>query len=703
MMAVLKYAIFAFLLTQYVIARELPPKPSALRSKFQPEIARERAPPPSQFDKYHANVFEETPPPLREAPASESTPPSLPREAAASETTPPPLHGPAFGNVPMQIKEIPNEHAAIAQPNYPDRALVCQVMTLIIGIARQQLQGQLNGNQFAVLAIIPASITTNNANQQIPALMADQRNYRTTVPTRAPNQQCRTHAEELAMTGLQQFYQNFLAAHPNDPPVFAVLFTWIHPCRDCTQQIIANLGFGQGLHPAFGNTPTYVGHTTQGNLLHPPLTNNDRNAISQLLYYYWIYLIHIPWPPLIEIALENDLLKNNTDAYIDEEMELCNTCLLGGGDVRKEFNCNREKGSSLADEIQQTGDGSCNQETFYFTTSTGKTCKSENDYHNNWCYTTDNSWDYICSGGQCGNHGNTDYDWCVSGTSWAYCNRHSLPYPDVTVKRDKCKSSPGYPSCGYYGESYAWCYTDTDWDYCCTSTCEQFGKDYDWCTTGKSWKYCKRDLPESTHTASGKTCKSGSTCGYNGQDYAWCYIDDNDNWDYCCTGECGNHGDSYDWCTSGNTWKKCKVEESELPYPTRTYNNKPCQYNQCGYHGQNYAWCYTGTSGITWPWDYCCTQECGMHGNNYDWCTTGTSSHWQYCQRESLPETKITAKGITCKYAHVCGYHGYGYSWCYTDSGYDYCCSSTCGKYGTDSNFCAAGNTWSKCIGNPYD
>ena len=195
-----------------------------------------------------------------------------------------------------------------------------------------------------------------------------------------------------------------------------------------------------------------------------------------------------------------------------------------------------------------------------YRSSLGKTCKSDSPcgYHNYayaWCYTTDNSWDYCCTG-DCASHGSS-YDWCTSGTKWNYCKMETMPYPRHTYNLTPCRSDS---TCGYHGNDYAWCYTDSSWDYCCTTECNMQEKnfDYDWCTTGISnkWQYCKRDkLPRPGVTAPNNACRSNHTCGYHGEAYAWCYT--SSSWDYCCTGTCASYGAGYDWCTSGNKWSKC--------------------------------------------------------------------------------------------------------------------------------------------------
>lgn len=578
--------------------------------------------------------------------------------------------------------------------------LICAIMERIQIIFRQRLPPG-SGSQFAVLAIIPRSVQNPADIDRFMDPQYENINYRFTRPTRFGNQGCRTHAEIVAMNGGPgegnynpgQLLQAYTNNNPGDPPSFAILYTWIHPCRDCTDEIIDTFGTGRGHSPVW-DIPTYIGRTTAGTFLHPPLTAQDRQDIRSMLVLAALSLFYIKGPRDDEIAL------------VQEETGLCDTCTIGGDDMNLMFDCKEEEGS-VRDELRSVSVNeykTCGEQVHVRITATNKTCRSDNEcgYHNQnyaWCYTTDGSWDYCCTG-QCGNHKNKRYDWCESGDKWQYCKRQSLPSLSLTASGKPCRSDS---RCGFHdGTDYAWCYTTGSWDYCCTSECEQYDNIYDWCTTGTSsskWQYCKRNISTIiSYSATGKRCKSA--CGYNGKDYFWCYTTDG-SWDYCCSSECGIHSsrDKYDWCTSGNTWSTCKVQK--LPYPTYTYNLKECRSDhECGFHGQNYAWCYTAGG----SWDYCCTQNCDLHGNDYDWCTTGDS--WQYCRRKDLPETAITAKGATCRSNHNCDYHDYTYSWCYTDSAgnWDYCCSSTCGKYGRSQNFCAAGKyTVNSCCCSKYD
>ena len=138
----------------------------------------------------------------------------------------------------LYIAELAKKFNNPPPPNW----LVCRVLDRILHIFRLRLPAYYvaqNRSQFTVLAIIPRSVVNQvrrNNLQHIDALMATQHadvNYRFTLPTRFPNEDCRRHAERVAIRGrpnernfnLQQFYNNFVAAHPGDAPAFVVLYS----------------------------------------------------------------------------------------------------------------------------------------------------------------------------------------------------------------------------------------------------------------------------------------------------------------------------------------------------------------------------------------------------------------------------------------------------------------------------------------------
>ena len=701
MAGILRLVVLAFFLTQTTDGRQKS-LPTKLLFENNSQLSDHAQP-----SEHVSNVLEAKPPPHNNKEKSggtndNKTQPEVPRDKTTEEK-----HVVSYNKNNRGSSENPTNTVLISSLNLSnsqhvvireigdtytiveaqvDEQFVREVMRRIISIFRPRVQ---HGSQFAVLAIIPQNVQNPADIDTFMNIQLENINYRFAEPTRFQNQRCRTHSEVIVMRGRpnegnydpSQLLDSYTRNNPNNPPQFAVLYTWIHPCRGCSAQIINTFGQGGGHTPVW-NIPTYIGRTTAGTYLHPPLTPQERQDITNMLLVVALTLLQINCRQEYDVAL------------VQDEPELCDTCILSG--ISDIFNCNEEEKESEHDELCRINAGQ--------TTSTGKTCKSDNecgyhDYSYAWCYTTDGSWDYCCTG-SCGNHDNTKYDWCISGNTWQYCVRQSFPYPTLTTSGKNCRSGS---QCGFHdGTAYAWCYTtfSDDWDYCCASECEQYNQKYDWCTTGTSsskWQYCKREISTSIYySATGKSCSS--ECGYHGKNYFWCNTNDG-SWDYCCSGECDIHSpsQSYDWCTSGNTWSQCQVHT--LPYPQYTYNLKECRSNnKCGFHGEKDAWCYT----MDGSWDYCCTQNCDLHGQKYDWCTTGNS--WQHCKQETLPEMHITAIGDPCLSNSICGYHDdYSYPWCYTESSWDYCCSSTCGKYGTTQNFCAAGKkTVDSCCCSKY-
>ena len=294
-----------------------------------------------------------------------------------------------------------------------------------------------------------------------------------------------------------ELYNAFVRRHPGDNPRFAVLFTWIHPCRACTLRIMDMFGRGGRQRPVW-DIPTYIGHRTQGEELNPPLTQDDREAIYRMLdsVFLPLYRIGRVLISLHEYAVE---------ASIQESTELCDSCALSIQGINNNinnniiFNC-----PSIDVEIKESAAIS-DVPSNLRRSATGKTCKSISpcgyygkDYL--WCHTTDGirNWDYCCTG-PCGIHSSKGYDWCTSGSKWSQCKVEKLPNERYTYNLKQCRSTH---KCGFYNQDYAWCYTtDGSWDYCCTQECGLHGWTKDWCTIGNSWKYCKRqELPDTSVT-----------------------------------------------------------------------------------------------------------------------------------------------------------------------------------------------------------
>ena len=544
--------------------------------------------------------------------------------------------------------------------------LICRVMERIQQIFRSRLPAN-SGNQFAVMAIIPQSVVNqaqrNNpqhTNNQIDALMAEQHadvNYRFTRPTHFPHEECRRHAERVALRGrpnernfnLQQFYNSFVAANPGDAPAFVVIYTWIFPCRYCARGIIGHFGAAHGDNPAF-NIPTYVGRTSAGNYIHPPLNDEIRTSITNLLLLHLIrlfYIREVPYKPN-GVALEehDDLDLALMEANGDND--LCDDCYINSYLLKNTYNCDTGgkstpenptcaiNGLRSAEQINGTSvelrqsDPCCSpaSTTGLFTAAQGQKCRSDSP-----CAFGDNTYpqcklegffgsiEYCCTG-ECGNHGNTDYDWCESGSEYQVCaTRGHIAGRSRTAKGEKCRSDH---QCGYHGKNYAWCYKeDGEEDYCCASECSNHGGEkYDWCTVGAITlrQRCQRENIGS-YSKDGLKCDGGSApCGFHyGKSYAWCFLEQGGSGP-CCTTACSPKGSTYDWCTSGEHWFFCKVRE--FPTPGHTYKLEKCKDSHpCGYYGERFAWCYTESGSPNW--DYCCTQECGLNGEKYDWCTIG--------------------------------------------------------------------------------
>ena len=165
---------------------------------------------------------------------------------------------------------------------HPKTWFVCEIMGRIAEIFRERLQDintSQNTTQFAVLALIPQHVQISDHIDYFMSSQFEGINFYFARPTWLPNQNCRTHAEVLLLGGLNQLYAAFIEEH-RCPPQFAVLYTWIHPCLDCTKEIIDIFGDD---HIPVWSIETYIGHTTQGNKLIPPLTEKDRSAIKNML------------------------------------------------------------------------------------------------------------------------------------------------------------------------------------------------------------------------------------------------------------------------------------------------------------------------------------------------------------------------------------------------------------------------------------
>ena len=167
---------------------------------------------------------------------------------------------------------------------------------------------------------------------------------------------------------------------------------------------------------------------------------------------------------------------------------------------------------------------------------------------------------------------------------------------------------------------------------CAILVCQCSGnRNYD-----RSWDYYEYlvpglyDVPTARpactkHTAAdGTPCRCDSPCEW-GPLNLFCYIDDNDNWKYCCTGgsKCQYQFVSTEsgyFCYSGSQYVSCeKPEPNPKCKPDLTRTGEPCLCYSEGCHSTHldlsfynlplptYYWCYTSDNG---DWEYCCEEEC---------------------------------------------------------------------------------------------
>eukprot|EP00731_Ephydatia_muelleri_P000310 Em0001g310a len=146
-----------------------------------------------------------------------------------------------------------------------------------------------SGSQFAVLALIPDSLTNANDLMGLFATTNEGTFYSFSRPTFLPGDNFRTHAEVLVLDDRAKLIQNYRnSAYGRAGTAYTpLLYTWIHPCGGCTGTIIES---AQGFSPRLAN----VGYTTQGTALRPPLTDDDRRIIRNSLQIVKITLTQIP-------------------------------------------------------------------------------------------------------------------------------------------------------------------------------------------------------------------------------------------------------------------------------------------------------------------------------------------------------------------------------------------------------------------------
>ncbi|KAK3611386.1 hypothetical protein CHS0354_036581, partial [Potamilus streckersoni] len=93
-------------------------------------------------------------------------------------------------------------------------------------------------------------------------------------------------------------------------------------------------------------------------------------------------------------------------------------------------------------------------------------------------------------------------------------------------------------------------------------------------------------------TAGNTKCRNGTECGYYDYAYRWCYINDNNNWEYCCSDVCALHGETYQNCKSGNTWEYCNQPSYGAEKGQRCHKDHPCGLHRYTYQTSLRFWCY---------------------------------------------------------------------------------------------------------------
>lgn len=138
------------------------------------------------------------------------------------------------------------------------------------------------GTQFAVLALIPDALMTIDdlADLLKPGNGNIYYNFYRPIPKYG------IHAEVRALNGRNNLINAYQMSGYAGKKYTPVLYTWIHPCANCADVII---------HSAGDFTPPlkYVGYTTQGTYLHPPLDYNQRAHIKNRLKNNGIRLIKV--------------------------------------------------------------------------------------------------------------------------------------------------------------------------------------------------------------------------------------------------------------------------------------------------------------------------------------------------------------------------------------------------------------------------
>ncbi|KAK3590934.1 hypothetical protein CHS0354_032653 [Potamilus streckersoni] len=99
-------------------------------------------------------------------------------------------------------------------------------------------------------------------------------------------------------------------------------------------------------------------------------------------------------------------------------------------------------------------------------------------------------------------------------------------------------------------------------------------------------------------TAGNSRCRLGHKCGTYSKEYSWCYTDENNEWDYCCEGECTKTG-TIDkpimQCATGTTYAYCGGFADTAADGTRCLSSHPCGTHERYQYKKSrpgYYWCY---------------------------------------------------------------------------------------------------------------
>ena len=154
-------------------------------------------------------------------------------------------------------------------------------------------------SQFAVLALVPNSFTTETELTNLLAIRNGPVLYSFMQPTYDRTRNRRVHAEELVLRNSATLTTNYANSIYGRYRIryTSFLYTWIHPCPGCANLIINNANSLPGLN---------VGYTTQGESIHPPLTQADRNLIRNSLINAGMTLTRVRYPQNLLYGSESE-------------------------------------------------------------------------------------------------------------------------------------------------------------------------------------------------------------------------------------------------------------------------------------------------------------------------------------------------------------------------------------------------------------